>query len=109
MASTPKILGQEALGATTLTDLYTVPASTSAVVSTVVVCNRGGSDTTFRLSVADAGAADTTKQYLYYDTVLRANTSFAITCGLTLEATDVIRAYAGNGNVSVNIFGVEVS
>lgn len=109
MASEPKILGQVALSATTLTDLYTVPASTSAVVSTVVVCNRGGTDTTFRLSLAVAGAVAANEQYLYYDHPLPANRSFTATIGIGLETTDVIRGYAGNGNVSMNVLGVEIT
>lgn len=109
MAETRKTLGQEALPATTLTDVYTVPGATSAVVSSISVCNRAASDTTFRLSVAQAGAADATEQYLYYDVTLPANDTFVATIGVTLAATDVVRAYAVSANVSVNVFGVEIS
>ena len=67
MAEIYKTLGQVALGATVLTNLYTVPGATSTVISTITVCNRGGTATTFRISVRVAGAADATKQYIYYD------------------------------------------
>lgn len=109
MADTFKVLGQSAPSATTLTDVYTVPAATSAVVSTIVVCNRGGSATTFRISVAVGGAADATKQYLYYDEPIAANDTWMATIGVGMATTDVLRAYAGNGNLSVSVFGVEVS
>ena len=75
----------------------------------MTLCNRGGTATTFRLSVAAAGAADATKQYLYYDVSLPANDTFTATVGITLATTDVLRAYAGSANVSVNAFGVEVT
>ena len=108
MADTLKILGQAALTATTLTDVYTVPADKSATISTLMVCNRGNTSATFRISVCVAGAADTTAQYIYYDQLVDANSTFAITVGITLAATDVVRAYATTANLSVNVFGVEV-
>jgi branched-subunit amino acid ABC-type transport system permease component len=107
MADTVKVLGQAALGATTLTDVYTAPSA--AVVSTVVVCNRTNTDKTFRLAVAVAGAADATKQYLAYDSTVAANDSVTFTLGVSLAITDVVRAYASAVGVTVNVFGVEVS
>jgi hypothetical protein len=109
MAETKKVLGQSAPSATILTDVYTVPASRSAVVSTITVCNRGASSTTFRVSVAPSGAADANSQYLYYDVTIPANETFSATIGITLATTDVVRIYAGNANLSMSIFGVEIS
>src|SRR5690242_6719366 len=109
MADTVKVLSQNALSATTLRDLYTVPVGTSAVISTIVVCNRGASTTTFRISVAVAGAADATKQYTHYDVTAPPNDTFALTVGLTLATTDVVRGYAGNGNLTFQCFGVEIT
>jgi hypothetical protein len=105
MADTVKVLGQAALGVTTLTDVYT--AASPATVSTVVVCNRTAADKTYRLSVAVAGAADATKQYLVYDATVPANDTVTFTLGITLAATDVLRAYASATGVTVNVFGVE--
>lgn len=109
MAETVKTLAQLAPSATTLTDVYTVPSSTSAVISSIQITNRGGTDTTFRLAKAIAGAANDNKQYLYYDQPISANSTFEITMGLTMAATDVLRIYAGNGNLSVNVNGVEIT
>lgn len=106
---TRKVLGQVALGATTLTAIYTVPAATEAVVSTITVCNRGTTDATFRVSVAVAGAADDPKQYLYYDLPLIAKDSFVLTLGIALGAGDIVKAYASTANVTVNVFGVEIA
>lgn len=109
MADALKVLGQVALSATTLSAIYTVPGATSTTVSSVVVCNRGGSSTTFRISVAVAGAADATKQYIYYDLPIPANDTFIATIGVTLATTDILRGYAGNGNLTMQAFGVEVT
>lgn len=94
-----------ALAATTLTDCYTAPAQ--AAVSTIVVCNRGATATSFRLSHAPAGAADALSQYFAYDVPILGNTMVPFTMGVCMAATDVLRAYAGNGNVTVMAWGEE--
>jgi len=109
MTDTVKVLGESAPGATSLTDLYTVPAATSTTVSTITVCNRGATATTFRVSVAPAGAGDAASQYVYYDVPINENDTFATTVGLTLATTDKIRVYAGNANLTFAVFGVETT
>lgn len=102
-----KVLGQSEPGATTETTLYTVPSLTATVVSSVVVCNRGSTVTTFRVSVAVGGGATANKDYLYYDVIIPGNDTFIATVGITLTATDKIKIYAGNANLSFNAFGEE--
>jgi hypothetical protein len=109
MADTLKILGQSNPNATTLTDLYTVPSSTSATVSSIVVCNRSSTATSFRISVSIAGAAIANEQYLYYDVPIAGNDTFVATLGITLATTDKVRVYATLATLSFNAFGVEVS
>jgi len=109
MAETIKVLAQADLAATTLTDVFTVPAANNAVISTVTLCNRNAVSVAVRLSVAVAGAADNNKQYLYYDLPIGGNDTFAFTFGVTLDVGDVIRAFASTTGVSVNVFGVEIS
>lgn len=106
---TLKVLGQVNPNATTLTTLYTVPEATSATVSSVVVANRSATPTTFRISVAVAGAEDTEKQYLYYDVSIDGNDTFIATIGVTLATTDVVRCYATLATLSFQLFGVEVT
>jgi hypothetical protein len=107
MAEILRTLAQSAPGATSLTAIYTVPALTSTVLSSMIVCNRGATATTFRISIAVAGAADATKQYLYYDVPISKNNTFIATIGVTLATTDVVRVYAGNANLSFTLTGVE--
>jgi hypothetical protein len=109
MAGTYKVLGQSSPSATTLTDIYTVPALKQAVISTITVCNRAASISTFRISVAPAGAADANSQYLYYDLSISENNSFAATIGITLNTTDVVRVYSSSTNLSFSLFGTEIS
>jgi len=109
MATTYKVLGQSAPSATTATALYTVPASTSAVVSTINVCNRSSSSVAFRVAVRPAGASLANQHYLCYDLLVPANDAIALTLGVSLAATDVLEVYAANGDLSFAAFGAELS
>lgn len=108
MAIAYKILGQDAPAATTETILYTVPAATSTIVSSIVVCNRGTTLSYFRISVSKLGVATTSKDYIYYDVILAGNDTFIATVGITLAATDVVRVYASNANLSFSLYGSEI-
>lgn len=109
MATAYKVLNQSNPVATTSTDLYTVPAATSAVVSTITVCNQANADATFRISVAVAGAVLAAKQYIAYDLTVPALGQYSFTLGMTLAATDVVRVYASSSTVSFNAFGSQIT
>ncbi len=109
MAEAYKVLDQTNPSAASLTDGYTVPASTEAIISTIVVCNRSATPTAFRISIAPAGAADNDVHYIYYDRPIGANDTFAATLGLTLATTDVVRVYATLATLTFNIYGVEIT
>jgi hypothetical protein len=99
------VLGQVAPSATTLTTLYTGPASTQTVCSSLVVCNRGAAAGTFRVAIRVGGAGISNEDYLYYDLTLAAYDTFVATIGITLAATDVVSVYASSGDFSFNLFG----
>ena len=104
-----KVLGQSNPAATTATTLYTVPASTQTVVSTISVCNQAASSGTYRIAIRPSGAALTTSQYIAYDSAIAANNSTMITIGVTLNAIDVITVYASSATMSFSAFGSEIS
>jgi glucose-6-phosphate dehydrogenase assembly protein OpcA len=109
MATTYKVLGQSNPAATTATTLYTVPASTQAVVSTIVIANLTSSAATFRISIRPAGAAQTNAMYVAYDITVGSSDSTALTLGITLGATDVITVYGSTANLSFTAFGSEIA
>jgi len=110
MATTSyKVLGQVAPSATTETDLYTVPAATESIISTIVVANRGTTSATFRMSISVDGAATTTKDYVVYDAILNPNSTQAFTLGITMNATDKIRVYSSTANLSFSAYGSEIA
>lgn len=104
-----KVLGQSNPAATTLTTLYTVPASKEAVVSTISVANLTATAATFRIAVRPAGASIANQHYIGYDITVGASDSTLITVGLTLATTDVISVYASTANLAFSAFGDEAS
>ena len=109
MAITYKVLGQSNPAATTATTLYTAPAATSTVVSTLTVCNQASSAGTFRIAIRPAGAALAAQHYLAYDTAISANDVLTMTLGITLATTDVVTVYASASTMSFNLFGSEIT
>ena len=109
MATAYKVLGQVAPAATTATAVYTVPSATEAVVSSVTVCNRSASSVTFRLAVRPDGASLANQHYLVYDASLDANDTIILTIGVTMDATDVLEAYASSGDLTFHAYGSEIS
>ena len=107
MAQSYKVLAQTNPNATTLTDSYTVPAATQTIISTIVIANRSATATTFRISVAIAGAANDNAQYIAYDAPILGNDTITLTIGATLDAADVVRVYAALATLSFGLFGVE--
>jgi hypothetical protein len=110
MATVYKVLGQVAPTPSTATTLYTVPAATSAVISTITVANlAGGSLTaTIRIAVRPAGATLASLHYIAYDVPIAPGASAAFTLGLTLAATDVVTVYTNN-TATFAAFGSELS
>jgi len=109
MATTYKVLGQVKPAAATLTSLYTVPASTSAVLSTIVVCNTTTTPDEIRIAVRPAGAAINDKHYIVHTVGVPAYANYTYTLGITLATTDVLSVYALSGNISFNVYGTEIS
>lgn len=110
MTNTLKILGQSIPVANVLTTLYTVPAATSASISSLIVCNQNSSTfINFYVSLAIGGAADAPVQYIYYGLPLDGFDTFVATIGISLAATDQVRVKSNLGSVSFVLTGVEVS
>ena len=109
MPITYKVLGQINPTANTATTVYTVPALTSTILSTVTVCNQSANTATFRLAVRPSGEAIAAKHHINYDTPVPGNDTVSLTLGITLAATDVLTANANTSSVSFNAYGSEIS
>jgi hypothetical protein len=108
MATTRKVLGQSNPAATTDATLYTVPAATDAVVSSIVVCETNGVATTFKISARGAGGTTTTAATaIVWSMTIPANGTVTLPLGITLQAAATLVVQAGTANVTFTAFGQE--
>jgi hypothetical protein len=100
MATTTKALARAA-AATSSATLYTVPASTTAVVTNIAVTNTSASAQTFSLLLDDVS--------LHTTTAIAANTTVYIDLKQTLATTKTIKGFASAVTVNFHISGVEIA
>ena len=121
MATNYKILGQANPGSTP-TLLYTAPAATQAIASTITATNTGTAANTYSIAVrvnADnltstpAATTPVTKEYIAYSVTINPGDTISYTLGLALSAWDqiiVLNTTAGGSTfVAFNAFGIELS
>lgn len=105
-----KVLGQLSPSITTETSLYTVPVATTAIVSTLAVCNRSPLPATFRVAIRPAEDESTAdKHWIVYGATVDGSDATMLTLGLTLSAGDTIRIYSSSATMSFSAFGSEVN
>lgn len=110
MPTNYKVLGQSNPTACTYTTLYTVPAATQAVISTISICNANtNSNANYSIAVRPAGETIDAKHFLTSNNVVGSLDTIMLTVGLTLGNTDVVTVYATTGNVAFSLFGSEIT
>jgi hypothetical protein len=100
MATTTKALFRGA-AATSSTTLYTVPASTTAVITEIVVTNTAASAATFTITLDGVSIATTV--------AIAANDTTVISLKQVLATTKIIAGLASATTVNFHISGVEIS
>ena len=100
MATTSKVLFRGAATTTSAT-LYTVPSTTTTVVSNIAVTNTATAGATFTLLLDDVE--------LQKDSTIAANSTAYIDLKQVLVATDTIKGLASATTVDFHISGVEIA
>jgi len=109
MANAYKILGQVADASANDVELYLVPASTEAIVSTIIVSNREAASNTFRIATKTDNSAVADTDYIAYDATVGANDSITLTLGITLQTGAEISVGASDTNVTFQAYGTEIT
>jgi hypothetical protein len=99
--TTTKALFRGAATTNTATTLYTVPSSTTTVVTNITVTNTSGSARTFTLGLAGTN--------LHTTTAIAANTTVYIDLKQVLATTNVVTGGASTTDVMFHISGVEIA
>ena len=105
MATATKVLAITAASLTTTTVLYTVPASTTTVVSNIAITNTAASAGTFTLALGPSGS----QVALHTTTAIAANSTIYIDLKQVLNTTNTITGGASATTINFHISGVEVS
>jgi hypothetical protein len=87
--------------ATSSATLYTVPASTTAIITNIAVANTATSAATFTLLLDDVD--------LHTTTAIAANSTIYIDLKQVLATTKTIKGFASATTVDFHISGVEIS
>lgn len=111
MAETLSRLGATTVVANINTQLYGPGPTITGVVSCIAICNRGGTDRTFRLAHVDGAAvgAVANEDYFIYDQTVFANTSRFLQLGLTFGGDDTILCRASHADVNFIAWGSEIA
>lgn len=105
MATSTKVLARTAASLTTTTVLYTVPASTTTVVSNIAITNTAASAGTFTLALGPSAG----QVALHTTTAIAANSTIYIDMRQVLNTTNTITGGASATTINFHISGVEVS
>jgi hypothetical protein len=100
MATTSKALFRGAATTTVGTTLYTVPSSTTTVVTEIMVVNTAGASGTFTMALDDVSIATTVTVGAYDSTV--------IPLKQVLTTTKTIKGGASATTINFHISGVEI-
>jgi len=98
-------------GETNYNTLYSTTASTTAVLSTIAVCNQGASTATFRLAIDDVGgsSAPAPAEFFVFGASAAPNDTIFITIGATLANLKHLKFSASTTTLSVTAFLSEIS
>lgn len=99
---------QGAWGELTFNGSYTVPALTQGVSGTLYVANTTATTQYYRIAVQRAGNA-LTNQWIAFDTPVPANSTTAITTGISLNAGEILYCQASSTLVVFTLDGLEIA
>jgi len=93
----------------TASTLYTVPASTATVISTISVCNTSASAATFSVAIGST-TTFAAAGYIVYQASIAANDTIALTFGATMDTTNQYLLVSSSATtVSFSAFGSEIA
>lgn len=96
-------------GLTTYATLYNTTATTTAVLSTIAVCNRGAADKQFRIAICSTQNTPSNDEFIAYDTTVAGEDTTFITIGATMSTSQYLTISSTDTNLSFTAFVAEIS
>lgn len=89
--------------------LYSTGASTTAVVSTLAICNTAGSTGTYRVAIMGTEGTPAAANWLVYDGTVSANDTIVLTLGVTLGNSQYLRVSSSADTLTFSAYLSEIS
>ena len=102
-----QLQGTAAIG--TYGTLYSTGASTTAVVSTILIVNTSSAATQYRIAIMGSAGTPANPQFVVYDDTCAANDVVAFTIGITLGNSQYIRVSSSADTLGFTAFISEIS
>jgi hypothetical protein len=98
-------------GTTNYKVLYSTDSSTTAVISTIAICNQSGSTVTYRVALDDVGgtSAPSADKFLVFDASAAPNDTIFVTVGITMQNNTHLKISGSSTSMSFNTFISEIS
>jgi hypothetical protein len=93
----------------TYATLYTTPAATQAVISSIVICNQSSSAITYSIGLDTTAGTPGASEFLVYQAAIAGNDTVALTLGVTLDASKYIRIASSANTCSFSAFVSEIT
>jgi hypothetical protein len=94
--------------AATNTTVYTVPTSTTAMLSKIMICNTSATATSFRIALVESGGTTSLDHYIAYDAPIGGNETINFAIGAGLATGDYIVVYNTLATLTFTPMGIEV-
>lgn len=108
MPTVYKILGQSNPNSNVATNIYSVPLSNTAVISTVSFCNANLTSNAFvTMYAVKSGEQPSSNNMITNRAILPMTDTLIFTIGMTLASNDRIVANVSTGDISSSVFGSE--
>jgi hypothetical protein len=93
----------------TYATLYETSASTTAVISTILICNTASTSATYRIGLDTTAGTPGGSEWLVYNATVAGNDTIALTLGISLGNTKFIRVSSSANTVTFSAFVSEIS
>jgi hypothetical protein len=100
---------QGTAGLTTYGTLYNTALDTTAVISTIAICNTAISSATYRIGIMESAGTPAATNWLVFGSSVAPNDTVFLTVGITLEPNRFIRVSSSANTVTFSAYVSEIT
>jgi hypothetical protein len=89
--------------------LYSTGSSTSAVISTIAICNTAATTGIYRIAIMDSAGTPSAANWIVHDAVISGSDTVFLTVGVTLGASQFLRVSSSASTITFSANLAEIS